>query len=503
MDRRIAAALAALFIFIVTSAAPAQAQEEGVGTAVEVRVSQVFVYLPEVSVYGLFRDANGAAVAIEGVEKLTVKVDGEICPITRLDDLYEYPEPTAYSIAVDISRTVSGAPILKAMQDLAQFIDYISPEDVVSISTFGDDYRLLTPFTNDKAVLRDILTGIYPTDNNTLFYDGLSRVLDMNKQPDSGVPPRRVVLVITDGKDEGSALTLEDLLAKTNLIGIPIYSIGYTKISPKYLNNLKRLSELSVGRFVPGGMGEVNPFALVAGELASQYRILAETGSPADGRKHVVQVLYDSSGRVVSGERGVAFYYENVEIRDAEKRQRLILGVSVGVALAIILLVLIVRLKRKTVEPEPAPAADEAVPLVQDETEVAQEMNFVGAETENGYLTEETEGGFLAGAAFEPNAEFVVISGPTKGDRFQAYISEEGVTIGGEGCGVSIPGQGLNSPHCAVFFQDGIFLLKNLSGEDEVLQNGIPVASRKVLENSDSIEMGGLALRFKSFVLVE
>jgi Inner membrane component of T3SS, cytoplasmic domain len=104
---------------------------------------------------------------------------------------------------------------------------------------------------------------------------------------------------MSDGRDEGSTKTLEDVRDRALAANVPIYSVGFTRVGPKYLPNLKRISELTGGLYLDarasGDLSEV--YARIFEHLKSLYVItLGAKTMAADGQRHPLGVKVVVSG---------------------------------------------------------------------------------------------------------------------------------------------------------------------------------------------------------------
>jgi hypothetical protein len=102
-------------------------------------------------------------------------------------------------------------------------------------------------------------------------------------------------VVFSDGKDEGSALSREELNGRiTNLsIPIPIYSLAYTKVDPANLRNLDALSKNSFGLHFPIGDSYDRMQRTVEDIqdiLQNDYVVMLRAYVPVDGETHALKI---------------------------------------------------------------------------------------------------------------------------------------------------------------------------------------------------------------------
>ena len=117
----------------------------------------------------------------------------------------------------------------------------IRPKDRAAVVTFNDHPNLAVKFTNDVPALAGGLAGL-KAERGTALYDSVIFTLYYF----TGVKGQRALLLLSDGKDEGSRFTFEDALDYARRAGVTIYTIGLGDDVDK--RKLDRLAEETGGR---------------------------------------------------------------------------------------------------------------------------------------------------------------------------------------------------------------------------------------------------------------
>jgi VWFA-related protein len=174
-----------------------------------------------------------------------------------------------------------------------ELIKASNPQDEVFIVDFNDVAYLDSEFTNNIKKLEQVLDKI-DTRGGTAMRDAISMSIDYAKG--NGKKNKKVLLVITDGNDNTSNETLEQLVRKARQSEVLIYSIGLLndeepregRAAKHALNDLATASGgLS---YYPKSLSEVETITpQIAHEIRNQY-ILAYT--PTNG-------LFDGSFRAI------------------------------------------------------------------------------------------------------------------------------------------------------------------------------------------------------------
>ncbi len=104
--------------------------------------------------------------------------------------------------------------------------------------------------------------------NRTLLYNAIYESLERLKKESGG---RRAVIVFTDGKDEGSSFSSDDIVNTARETGIPVHIIytnqGNTRTS------VERIARLTGGRLLSAGAKDALPsFSPAWGEAGENMK---------------------------------------------------------------------------------------------------------------------------------------------------------------------------------------------------------------------------------------
>src|SRR5580693_1925213 len=176
-----------------------------------------------------------------------------------------------------------------------------NPQDEVFIVDFNDVAYLDAPFTNNIKKLEQVLDKI-DTRGGTAMRDAISMSIDYAKE--NGKKSKKVLLVITDGNDNTSDVTLEQIVRKAHQSEVLIYCIGLlNEEEPREGRAAKRaLNELAVASgglsYYPKSLSEVESITpQIAHEIRNQY-ILAYTplNAALDGTFRAIKVTVKAPG---------------------------------------------------------------------------------------------------------------------------------------------------------------------------------------------------------------
>ncbi len=184
------------------------------------------------------------------------------------------------------------------------FVKTSNPQDQVFVVNFNDNYYLDTPgdFAQNIEELKAALDKI-DSRGGTALRDAMMASIDHLKL---GNRDKKVVLVVTDGEDNESRYTLEELLKAAQNSNAVIYSIGLLgdeepgglfkkggSESKRAAKALKEISEATGGQaFFPKSLDEVEPTCVqIARDIRNQYTLgYYPTNRNKDGTYRAVRV---------------------------------------------------------------------------------------------------------------------------------------------------------------------------------------------------------------------
>jgi len=209
--------------------------------------------------------------------------------------------PVSMGIIVDNSGSMNAKRARVAAAAL-ELVKQSNPEDEVFIVNFNDDTHIDQVLTNDVRKLQAALARM-ESRGGTAMRDALSTSIDYVKK--NGKKDKKVLVVITDGNDNSSNISLEQVLRKSQNSEVLIYAIGLlseeeARDARAAKKALKTLTEAAGGMdYYPKSLSDVEEITpRVAREIRNQY-ILGYTSSNQnlDGSFRQIKVTVNGFGR--------------------------------------------------------------------------------------------------------------------------------------------------------------------------------------------------------------
>ena len=158
-------------------------------------------------------------------------------------------------LAIDASESMLRA-IDAAKVAAMEFVETMPAEVRIGVETFADTVTVLTPPTTDRALLTAQIDSI-EADGDTALYD----VVVTATQHFTPTAENKVLVLLSDGKDEGSLATLEDAIAAVQ--GVHVEAISLTTAG----TDLESLTALGPVTSAEDAAGVSAAFARVASLL--------------------------------------------------------------------------------------------------------------------------------------------------------------------------------------------------------------------------------------------
>ena len=149
---------------------------------------------------------------------------------------------------VDVSGSMRGAPLNDIKSALPKFLKTTRPQDQFALTLFADEDRLESSFEQPRDKFEAALEKAQPRGKQTKLYQALYNTLKQKDDPAT----RRIIVVLTDGQDEGSDVRFDDVVAESRARLVPIYAVfrGKTDAKP-FQDVLSGLGYAANGTYFP------------------------------------------------------------------------------------------------------------------------------------------------------------------------------------------------------------------------------------------------------------
>ncbi|HEY7215441.1 MAG TPA: VWA domain-containing protein [Thermoanaerobaculia bacterium] len=257
-----------------------------------------------VELYTSVVDGRGRPVEGLGKDDFKVLEDGVPQQVRRFERVEDVP--IYAGILLDTSASMGeGEKLEQAVRGALRFFQkVITPKDRAAVITFADQPTLAVRFTNQEDVLAGGLAGLTAT-GNTALHDSLIYALYYF----GGVKGKRALIILSDGKDEGSRYSFTEALEYARRSGVALYTVGIglsTREADVRLK-LSRLADETGGRFffIAQASELEGIYDTIQKELRSQYLLAYQSSQESDADKfRTVEVKVAKPGMEAKTVRG-------------------------------------------------------------------------------------------------------------------------------------------------------------------------------------------------------
>jgi Ca-activated chloride channel homolog len=267
-----------------------------------------------VRVFVTVTDRDGRLVTTLTRDQFDVRDEGTPQPVTQFD---KSPQPIRLIVMLDVSGSMDGnLPLLRA--SAAQLFARLRPDDGVRVGAFGHEVTISPAFTQDPGELRAALPAAIAPDAPTPLWRAIDEALGAFG---TGDDRRKVILVLSDGKDTGMLNLRQRPASQGGVIDraqredVMIYAIGMRSrgrrpppgagpggLQAMLLADMPDAGLARVAEETGGGYTEIRAgqdlgaaFAGVADELHTQY-LLGFAPPKRDGKVHDINVRVSQGG---------------------------------------------------------------------------------------------------------------------------------------------------------------------------------------------------------------
>ncbi|MEW6568879.1 MAG: VWA domain-containing protein [Chloroflexota bacterium] len=218
--RRVARGLVVCVLLISLALVPFTALAQG-EPALTTQITQVDVsHFPQVTVYVSVTDAAGEPAAIDPARILLYENGERVVP----DEVHGMGEgePLYTLLVIDVSGSMNTAGKLDAAKAAARaYLAQMRPQDRAGVIAFNTEVMVAQSLTADRTALLSAVDSLQAA-HDTALYDAVAQAISILESVDG----RKAILILSDGMDNRSRLSLQQALAGIGPGGLSISTIG-------------------------------------------------------------------------------------------------------------------------------------------------------------------------------------------------------------------------------------------------------------------------------------
>lgn len=240
-----------LFSFLCVSGIYAQNKSK-----LSIKIDQVITSdYPEMTAFISVKNEKGENVSGLAPSLFQTRIDSEEFKGKQSVYLFSMKtEPIDYSILITNNGIMEGEPLDFQKNALIQFVDYMQKDETLSLYTIGDDAVPVFENLTKESIDTSLINKIELSDVQPRIYDSLVNVIRKVEQKNTR---RKVIIILSDGRDQNSRFSKEQLDTILAEKSIPVYSVGFKVLSSAGLSALNQISEISSGTYLYSSLSKI------------------------------------------------------------------------------------------------------------------------------------------------------------------------------------------------------------------------------------------------------
>jgi VWFA-related protein len=360
---------------------------------------------------------------------------------------------------------------------VAAFVNGLGEKDQVAVVDYAEAAETVSPFSEDKGDVAGKAGKITFTGRSFLLYDGLEQAIGLYAAPSGAskkgdasslLPAAKAIIVISDGRDNGSATDVEKVISDAVKRKIPIHCIGHSELDQDSLSNLEMIAKRTNATYKAApSVEDINKaFTVIKDYINKMYVVTWKTQLDHDGKEHKIEIAMENEGGT------------SLKSSVMVKTPAFTDWIKIGIIVASILLVLIIAAVIYVVtRPKPPPVRFCAV-------------------CKRAQMPEWDVCLFCLKSA---KARVVCQKGATKGKTYPLVGKVVSMGSGPENS-VRVMDGAVSGKHAGIAIDGDKFEIVDLGSKNGVLVNG-KKTPRRFLRNGDIITLGMTEFKFESTIV--
>jgi VWFA-related protein len=230
----------------------------------------------------------------------SVVEDGKGEPVTSVRTVTDVPSELTAVMVLDTSGSMDGEPLQDAINAVNTFVDQLAPDAQAGGVSLGGNCSVDPGpgLSTEKAATKDFFAASQAGGDTPLYDATLTAVQESLAAPQG----RRMVIVLTDGEDTCSKISMDTLVSAAVRNSVPLTFIGLgPDVRPDILQNL---ASLTGGQYFAAE--DSNKLADIYNSLnerlRTRYAVQFRSGQFADRKEHTFSVRANVGGVEAAGD---------------------------------------------------------------------------------------------------------------------------------------------------------------------------------------------------------
>jgi hypothetical protein len=313
--------------------------------ALTIKIDQIISNdFPNMTVFAIIENENGEVLTGLSPGLFKFRIDSMETDARSTITPFAMKElPIDYNIVFSNNGIMEGEPLDFQKNAILQFIDAMKPTDHLSLYTIGEEATAIFEEQDKEAIDPSMINEIAVTSAQPRLYDSLINVLRKVQRRNT---QRKILIIISDGRDQNSRFTKDQLNTVLSEVELPIYALGMRVLDTQSLSNLNEMADLTGGTYlyVPRVADIPDNFKKLTSRIIQPYIIdLRIRKMKADDLPHVFELAIDERDSAGKGQKT----FTAVKVAVPRWVRWVILGVVLFIIILSVVLALIFRIQKR------------------------------------------------------------------------------------------------------------------------------------------------------------
>ena len=259
---------------------------------------------PEMTAYVVVRNQKGEVVTGLSPSLFSFRIDSkEIETKTKIMPFSMREEGIDFSIMVSNNGIMEGEPFDFQKNAIMKFVELMGEKDTLSVYTIGEDAGIIVEGVTKKTFDSAVINKMELSESQPRLYDS---IMNLVRKVETKKAKRKAIIIISDGRDQNSRFSKDQLAETLSSINIPIYTVGMKVLSNQTLSNLDEISQITCGTYFYSSKVKEIPDKLKKAFDCIKQSFVVEVkvkNVDADNQIHLFEVKIDERDSVGGGMR--------------------------------------------------------------------------------------------------------------------------------------------------------------------------------------------------------
>ena len=443
---------------------------------------------------GYFELMNNAHNPLQNMElsQFAATFGKEALPLEEIRSFSSSGEGVGTVFLIDSSKSVSAAQFKAIQYAMRVWVDAMTAEEQVAIVTFGDDVKIVTEFTNDRELLKRLISAISHSGTQTRLNDAIVQAHKVANLDKPGLPARRIIVGLSDGINIAKAgYSKVEVVKSWSRTGCPSILSPMISLKPTPPRKRPILQDLRIwgcsavspaGLSIEGYFNFTDTYANIHKRIWNAFIFTLNVSKlKGDGNLHHLRLQFTRDGTSINAESNVRFIADESggDFFSENKLLFLILAAAL-IAAGIFFLVRNKKDDKTDKSKAGGKTGDPNVPA-NEKSQTRQR-----SKDEDG----------LGSPSFQ--LEFCEVG--DKSNVKHALVLKDRSVIGrGRDSDLVLSDDpAISAKHCEVSMSKGVLYLRDLASTNGTAVNGVPITGLYKLNLNDVVYIGKKQLRLSS-----